>query len=284
MGKERNPGRIEGTSVPSFFSRYGPWAVVAGSAQGLGAEFAGQLAARGFNLVLIDRLEEELFQLAERIERTGRVTVRPVMLDLGSDDLVRQLRPHTDDIDVGLLVYNAARSIIGPFLEHPVADHLNAINVNCRGPLVLAHHFGNLMAERLRGGIVLLSSFTAFQGSPMVAHYAATKAYSLVLSEGLWDELRSKGVDVLGVCPGPTRTPGYLSSMPVRSGLVPIPEMKPHAVVSEALSVLGRRAELIPGRTNRWLGFALHRLLPREWAVSLIGRTTRKMYAHKNPE
>jgi short-subunit dehydrogenase len=249
----------------------------------LGAEFAGQLAAGGFNLVLIDRLEEELFQLAERIERTGRVAVRPVLLDLCSDDLIGHLRPHTDDIDVGLLVYNAARSIIGPFLEHSVADHLDAINVNCRGPLLLSHHFGNRMARRSRGGIVLMSSFSAFQGSPMVAHYAATKAYNLVLAEGLWDELRAKGVDVLGVCPGPTRTPAYLSSLPVRSGLIPVPEMKPPAVVSEALSVLGRQAGLIPGRTNRLLGFALQRLLPRQWAVSLMGRTTRKMFARKNP-
>ena len=81
-----------------------------------------------------------------------------------------------------------------------------------RGRL-FCHGFGAEMARRGRGGLILIASGTALQGSPRYANYAATKAFNLVLGESLWYEFREHGVDVLSFVPGPTNTPGLRRSV-----------------------------------------------------------------------
>ena len=86
-------------------------------------------------------------------------------------------------------MFNAAHAPRGGFLDLTLGDQLRSVDVNCRGPLTMAHVLGRRMAARGRGGFVLMSSLTAFQGSPFIATYGATKAFNLVLGEGLWFEL-----------------------------------------------------------------------------------------------
>jgi uncharacterized protein len=128
---------------------------------------------------------------------------------------------------------------------------------------------------------VLMSSLSAGQGSPRVAHYAATKAWNLVLGEGLWYELRSCGVDVIACAAGATDTPAYRASRP--SSNVKVSAQSADAVVDETLSRLGRRPSLVPGFTNRVAGFVMQRLLPRPVAVRLMGRTLDRMYGGMAP-
>jgi short-subunit dehydrogenase len=134
------------------------------------------------------------------------------------------------------------------------------------------------MIQRGRGGIILMSSLSAFHGTTLVAAYAATKAFNLTLGESLWAEFRPSGVDVLVVCPGATRTPGWEQSRPKIEGFLAPPVMEPDAVVSEALEALGRRPLVIAGRANRRLGFFLNRVLSRRSAVELIARSMRRLY------
>ena len=174
---------------------------------------------------------------------------------------------------MGLLVYNAAWSPIGRFVDVPLEEHLRAVDVNTRTPTALAHHFGQSMARRGRGGIVLLSSLTAFQGSPFVATYGATKAYNLALGESLWFELKESGVDVLAVCPGVTRTPGLLKASPQGGPGM----LEPEQVVREALAGLGKRPFVVPGAFNRAVSFFLRYFMPRRSTVSLMGSQTKKL-------
>ncbi len=258
----------------AFRIRYGPWALVAGASEGLGAEFARQLAARGLDLVLVARRGALLEERAEALRREFGHEVRTRVLDLGGDELPAALHAMAGELEIGLGIYNAALSLIGPFLERELDDALRALDVNCRGPLVLAHELGRAMAKRGRGGIVLMSSLAGYQGSAWIAAYAATKAFDLVLAEGLWDELRERGVDVLASCAGATRTPNYERTKP-RGGVAP---MEPPAVVADALAALGRKPTTIPGRANRAAAFAMRRLLPRRGAIRIMSRTTRSMY------
>ena len=265
-------------SDSEFLAQYGPWALVAGASEGLGAEFAAELAGRGLNLLLVARRRPELEELSEILANEWGVEVRPLVLDLAGADAAEEIRQETADLDIGLLVYNAAYSIIGPFLDQSSDDHLKELNVNCRTPLAITHHLAKRMVDRGKGGIVLLSSMAAFQGSPLIAHYAATKAYTAIFAEGLWAELRESGVDVLACCPGATRTPNYLRSKPASTGSALVPVMEAEAVVREALAQLGRRPSMIPGPRNRIAAFLLHRLLPRRRAIAIMGDNMRSMY------
>jgi len=269
------------SSNTTFRSKYGPWALVAGASVGLGAEFARQLAARGLNLVLIARRAELLAERAKELSQAYGIQVRTITFDLGNTDLQSALCESTRDLDVGLLVYNAAHELIGPFLEQELEEQLKIIDVNCRAPLVLAHEFGRRMATRGRGGILLMSSLAGHQGSALIATYAASKAYNRVLGEGLWDELREHGIDVLAFSAGATRTPNYEASQPRKTGSLGPPVMEVEEVASEALAALGKRPSAVAGRVNRVAGFLMGRLLPRRVAVETIGRQTRAMYARR---
>ena len=178
-----------------FVERYGPWAVVAGASEGIGASFSQKLAARGMNVVLVARRAAPLEELAAEIREKHRVEVKVQPLDLGSADAVAGLRTATEDLEIGLVVYNAAYSPIGAFLDIDVEEHLKAVDINVHGPLRLSHYFGRRFVERGKGGIILMSSMSGLQGTAMVANYAATKAYDMVLAEGLWYELQRHGVD-----------------------------------------------------------------------------------------
>lgn len=255
-----------------FLYRYGPWAVVAGASEGMGAAFAMAIARRGLNVVLIARRPEALAETRRQIEERAQVEVRCITLDLGSPDAAARIREETASLEVGLVVYNAAISPVGLLLETPLEEQLQAIDVNVRGPLSLMHHFGQRMVAQGRGGLVLLSSLTAFQGSPYVSTYGATKSFNLSLAEGLWYELAPKGVDVLAVCAGATRTPNYLRKISNAPG-----ELDPEDVVEEALRALPKGPLVIPGRFNRLASFLLRRFLPRRVAIRLMGDQTKKV-------
>jgi short-subunit dehydrogenase len=259
--------------VDAFAQRYGPWALVAGASEGIGAAFARELARRGLNVVLVARRPQPLAALEQEIAGASQVQLRRLPLDLARADAAARLADELADLDVGLVVYNAALAPGGAFLELPLEAQLAAIDVNVRGPLALAHGFGRRLAARGRGGIVLLSSLTAFQGSPWVATYGASKAFLLALAEGLWFELAPRGVDVLAVCAGATRTPSYLERSPGRAP----GELDPEQVAREALASLGRGPSMIPGRFNRLASQLMRRLLPRRVAVGIMGARTRHL-------
>ena len=176
-----------------FRLRYGPWALVAGASEGIGAAFADQIAAHGVNLVLMARRAPLLASLQESLRDRHGVEVRTVAVDLVGRDALEAALRETEDLEVGMLIYNAAYSRIGPFLDDPLDEHLRELDLNCRGPMMFVHSFGGPMAARERGGIVLMSSLAGGQGSPGISNYAATKAYNTVLAEGLWGELRGGG-------------------------------------------------------------------------------------------
>jgi uncharacterized protein len=265
-------------SVP-FLDRYGPAALIAGASEGIGAAFARELARRGLDLVLVARRASPLAALAEDLRAESGIDARVVPCDLADPDAADAIAGGCRGLEIGLLVYNAAASSVGRFLDIPIESHLRSVEVNVRGPMLLAHAFGGAMAGRGRGGIILMSSLTAFQGTPLVASYGATKAFDLVLAEGLWGELQEHGVDVLACCAGATVTPGYQRETPPRSigGLAPSPQ-DPADVAREALEALGRRPFVVTGRGNRIASLVMRRFFTRRAAVATIGREMRKRY------
>jgi short-subunit dehydrogenase len=264
-----------------FRQSYGPWALVAGASEGLGAAYAEALAVRGLNLVLVARRLELLTSLSARLTGAYGVQVRTLQLDLALPEAAAQVAGETQSLEIGLLVYNAAFSAVGAFLERTLEERLREIDTNVRTPLALLNTFGARMLAQGHGGIILMSSLSAFQGSAFVTNYSASKAYNLILAEGLWEEWRRGGVDVLACIAGSTRTPNYLASAPRPNGSFTDATMEPRRVVAEALAALGHRPSVIPGRVNRLSSFVMRRLLSRRAAVRIMGSVLRGMYGNK---
>lgn len=260
--------------MSSLLDRYGPVALIAGASEGLGAAFAKALAQEGFNLVLIARRAEPLEALADELRGQCRVQVETRALDLAAVDLETRLREIVGAQNVGLLVYNAALSIIGPFVDTPIADKQRILDVNARGPMIAAHVCSEHFATRGGGGIVLLSSLTAFWGSAWVATYGATKAFNLSLGEALAHELAPKNIDVVVSCVGATRTPGFIAAV---SGRKAPKSMSPDAVARETLAALPKRGAFVPGTFNRVAQQLLSRVISRGAAVKLMAAHTKSL-------
>lgn len=258
----------------AFLQRYGPWAVVLGAGQGLGRAFAHALAARGLNLLLVDQRPDSLEQVRAELGRAHEVQVRTAEVDLAAPGVAGSLEAAASELDVGLVVYTAMISLVGPFLDQALERHLQLVGVGCRGVLVAAHRFGSALRQRGRGGLILTSSLAGFQGTGWVASYSACKAFDLALAEALWWELRPHGVDVLALAPGSTETPGLMQHRP---HLDPAALQSPEEVAAEALSALGRQPLLVSGEDNRRLRQALE-ALPRQQLVELMGEQTRRQF------
>jgi short-subunit dehydrogenase len=188
--------------------KYGPWAVIAGGSEGIGPCIARDLAQLGINVVLIARKPEPLQEVAADLRAQSGTQVRTLALDLTTNSMLDRVREVTDDIDVGLLIYNAGASHrTGPFINWALEDVIKVIQLNTIGQAILTHHFGKRMAARGKGGMVLMGSIAGNGGCPSVVPYAGAKAFSQIFSEGLWWEMKQHGVDVLHVAVGSTATP-----------------------------------------------------------------------------
>ncbi|WP_165827692.1 SDR family oxidoreductase [Mycolicibacterium sp. GF69] len=236
-------------TVDDFAARYGPWAVIAGASEGIGAEVADQLASRGLNLVLIARNGALLDQVAAAARDRHGVDVHTLVQDLTASDVVAKVAAATDGLDLGLLVYNAGASDrTTTFLENDLDYSLKQVALDCIGPMALARHFGPAMTERGRGGIVIVASLACLAGSATLAVYSAVKAFQHTFAEGLWAEMRPHGVDVCCTPLGMTYTPA-LARMGVEYD--PQTQMRSEDVATEIIANIGNGPTYVVGENNR---------------------------------
>lgn len=192
----------------TFAEKYGPWALVAGASDGLGAAFAAGLAERGVNVVLLARRDSALNDVAADIMSRTSVETRVLAVDLAEPAAAATVAAATHDLEIGFVVYCAgADPNFAPFLDTPVAIAEAMVHRNCVVPMQLCHHFAPAMVERGSGGIVIFGSGAGLAGGPNMVAYGASKAFDMVFAEALWAELHGKGVDVLGLILGKTDTP-----------------------------------------------------------------------------
>ncbi|OBB23059.1 short-chain dehydrogenase [Mycolicibacterium peregrinum] len=188
-------------------TRYGPWALITGGSEGVGAEVAAQLATSGINLILVARKPEPLAETAQRCRAAG-VEVITLALDLTAVDAADQIAAATEGLEVGLLVHNAgANTCNDEFLDAESNSIDTSLDLNIAVMLALVRQFGRPMRQRRRGGILLVGSMSGYLGARRHAIYGAVKAFSRIFAESLWLELREHDVDVLHLVLGLTRTP-----------------------------------------------------------------------------
>lgn len=229
---------------------YGPWAVIAGGSEGVGASFAHRLAKAGINLVLIARKPEPLAETADRARKLG-VRVRTLQQDLLAPEALERIRSVTDDLEVGLLIFNAGANSYGhEFVTSDLERVQGVIDLNVTAQLALTHHFGAHMKERRRGGVMLVGSLAGYMGQAHMSVYSAVKAFSRVFAEGLWLELREFDVHVLELVLGVTRTPA-MERVGLRMDLPGLDVSEPDDVADEGLAHLADGPVLVVGPNQR---------------------------------
>jgi uncharacterized protein len=228
------------TLAPNFKDKYGPWAVIAGASDGTGRAFTHRVAATGINCVIIARRAEVLEELAQEIRSQYGVECVPAAIDLSTSEAFEKTLHAVGTREVGLLVSNAGSDPnASHFMDKDIQPWMDLVNRNVVTNMRCVHHFGRLMRERRRGGLLLVGSAAGYGGSRFMAVYSATKAFVWCLAESLWSELRPHGVDVLYIALVATDTP-FLQNLLEERGQEPMRRTSsPDDVAQKGLANLG---------------------------------------------
>ena len=181
-----------------------PTALVTGASSGLGDQFARILAFRGHDLILVARDQARLEALAKELETKYAVKCEVLPADLTDRTQLAKVEARASSVDV--LVNNAGFGTFGEFWELDVDAETREIDLNVTALVRLSHAAAGGMVERGKGGILNVASLAGFQPTPGDATYCGTKAFVMIFSEALHEEIKKKGVSVSCLCPGFTRT------------------------------------------------------------------------------
>ncbi|NMG08242.1 SDR family oxidoreductase [Brasilonema sp. UFV-L1] len=254
--------------------------LITGAASGIGYELAQNFARDNYHLILVDKNEQKLSEVAVQLQQKFGFFVKNIVKDLSIPTAPEEI--YTDlqqaSIKVDVLVNNAGFGNHGLFYETNLTAELKMLQVNLVSLTHLTKLFLKDMVNRGHGKILNVASTAAFQPGPLMAVYSATKAYVLLFSEALANELKDTGVTVTVLCPGPTE-----SAFHETTGMADSQQLKNKKMMSAEIvakigysGLMANKTVVIPGVKNRILA-ELVRLTPRK----LVTRIVRSMHEVK---
>lgn len=186
----------------------GKWALITGASAGIGVALAEELASGGTHLVLTARRQDRLRQVADDLGRKHGIQTQVVTADLTKREAPQQIYNFTrgKGLPIDLLINNAGFGQYGELPQVETQRLLDMVEVNCTAVVHLTRLFLPEMVARRRGDILILASTAAFQAVPYISTYSATKAFDLLLAEGLAEEMKPHGIRVCALCPGSTES------------------------------------------------------------------------------
>jgi short-subunit dehydrogenase len=253
--------------------RYGDWALITGASSGIGEEFARALASERINLVLVARRKNRLENLSNELSTKNNINVITSITDLTSDNFLDKIIRDAEDKDISILINNAGIGKPGEFIKGDINYDSDMIKLNCMAPVVLTNYFAKKMILKKKGAIIFLGSVVAYQPSPMMASYAATKSFNFSFGNALWYELKKYGIDVLTVNPGNTITEFNRMVLDNKSILT----RNASQVVKSALKSLGKKPNVVDGAINKILT-SFSRAVSVRLIVNITGIIMNKLY------
>ncbi len=260
-----------------------PWALVTGASAGIGAEFCRQLAAQGYQLVLVARRADRLQAIADELRRAFDTRSLIITADLSRKDASEAIvgRLAQENIDVEYLVNNAGYGLPGSFHIPDWQQHADFIQVMMTAVCELTWRLLPGMHQRGRGYIVNVASIAGLL-SPTAGHtlYAASKAFLIKFSQSLALENLQTGVKVCALCPGFTYsefhdvngTREMISKLP---GFLWLQAGDVVATTLRTMSAEQVRTVLIPGGQYKTIEF-IERHLP--WLAAMLARRTARHF------
>jgi uncharacterized protein len=239
-------------------------AIVTGASAGIGRALARELARRGRPVLAVARRAERLDALAAEAEAAGHAPIHPLALDVTAQGAPELLRDRARALGgAAWLVNNAGVGAYGRFDQADPARLVAMVRLNCEAVVLLTHALLPDLRASGEGVVLNVASAAAFQPTPFMSVYGATKAFVLSYTEGLAEELRGSGVLVGASCPGPVETEfGAVAGARGRFGRLPGTLTAEQAALEVLEQIRGRDVVRVPNLVYK-LTSAAPRLLPR---------------------
>ncbi|KAJ7216273.1 3-ketoacyl-CoA reductase [Mycena haematopus] len=260
---------LPGTNLKKFGAKKGAWAVVTGASDGIGKEFALQLAGRGFNVLLVARNTALLGSVGEEIRAKypgAQTAVHTIDFAAADDRAYETLSAEMDALDVGVLVNNVGKSHAMPayLVDTPIAEMEDIVKINVGATLRVTYAVLPGMIRRKRGLVLNIGSFAGAIPSPMLATYSGTKAFLATFTSALAEEVRAHNIVVEHV--NTYFVVSKLSKIRRPSALIPTPKAYVRSVLDkiglECGAAYGRR----PGTSTPFWSHAM-----MEYVLNVVG-------------
>ncbi len=251
-------------------------AVVTGASAGIGAELARQLSRAGRPVHAVARREDRLVALAAEARLAGTAVIHPLAADVTDGASAARVADTAQALGgASWLVNNAGFGLHGAFEQQDRARLAELVQLNCEAVVLLSHAFLPQLRAAKDAVLLNVASAAAFQPTPFMAAYGASKAFVLSFTEGLAEELRGSGVFVGAYCPGPVETEfGEIAGAGERFSWIP-QVLSAEEAAREALGQVARREVVYVPRPLDRLASMAHRVLPRAVIRRVSGRAHR---------
>ena len=235
------------------------YVLITGTTSGLGREFARIFAQNGYNIVAVARNEVLLQQQKQELECQFGVEMVYIVKDLSTENSAQEVYDEIKykGINIDILINNAGFGSFGRYVDVDWQRQKGLASVNMLAVMQLSYLFGKDMDRRGKGKIVNIASIASFQAGPYMAMYYASKAFVRLFSEALHEEMKSSGVSVTAICPGPVATNFERNAHMINSAMFTrLRVYTPEVVAAKSYrAIMNNKAVYVVGWPNKLLVF-----------------------------
>ncbi len=231
-------------------------ALITGASKGIGKALATELAARGFNLLLVARSENLLKSISEDLESKYKISVKYLAIDLTDPASITNILQiiERDKINLQILINNAGYALWGNFEKLNLEEQEKMMFINMNVAVQLSYRLLPILKKNTKSYLMNVASSSAYQAVPTLALYCSSKSFILQFTRSLRHELKGKGVNICCLSPGPTETnfmdAAGMTTEEMKNRAAKF-NMSPENVARIAIrGMMNNKAEIIPGFLN----------------------------------